>query len=63
MEPDKLYIFTKRICPRPNHFCSGRGIQDREDKQKDFPICQYYDDQAGCLHKYNPKNTQKIKKG
>jgi hypothetical protein len=56
--------FTKYICPRPNHFCSGQHIPDIEkgvdiNKEKDIGVCQYLNDRT-CCHPKSPYGTLKI---
>ncbi len=59
--------FIRNICPRPDNFCDGTAIPDREPKTKDLGVCVYYDVDKGCRHPNYPKkhehiNTQKSAK-
>ena len=47
--------FVDNICPRPDHFCNGTFIKDRDIRQSDIGVCQYYDADLGCRHPAYPK--------
>jgi hypothetical protein len=49
-----LSVFVAKKCPRPNHCCDGKFLQDREKKQQDLDVCQFYDKRLGCQHIDNP---------
>ena len=60
---NSLEDFTEKHCPYSNHFCNGQAIHGRDElmrfrRIKDKPVCQYYDIEKGCRHRYNPKNRE-----